>query len=126
MQAFEGEPAAVAALEAGWRQAPELRRLSAWTRDLFRRPLMPDELAAFDAVVIDPPRAGAEAQVIEIARSEVPVVAAVSCNPVTFARDARIMVAGGYAIDWIEVVDQFRWSAHVEIAARFSRHISTS
>ena len=126
VQAFEGEPAAVAALEAGWRQAPELRRLSARTRDLFRRPLMPDELAAFDAVVIDPPRAGAEAQVIEIARSEVPVVAAVSCNPVTFARDARIIVAGGYAIDWIEVVDQFRWSAHVEIAARFSRHISTS
>lgn len=121
VHAVEGEAPAIAALTAAWRQAEGLRRLTAETRDLFRRPLMPDELSAFDAVVIDPPRAGAEAEAAEIAKSAVPVIAAVSCNPVTFARDARIMVAGGYAIDWVEVVDQFRWSPHVELVARLSR-----
>jgi 23S rRNA (uracil1939-C5)-methyltransferase len=90
-------------------------------RDLFRRPLEPDELAGFDAVVIDPPRAGAEAQVACLARARVPVIAMVSCNPVTFARDAKVLAQAGYKIDWMQVVDQFRWSAHVELVARFSR-----
>ena len=90
------------------------------TRDLFRRPLEPDEFKGVDAVVIDPPRAGAEAQVRTLAKARVPVVAMVSCNPATFARDARIMTEAGYKIDWIQVVDQFRWSAHVELVARLS------
>ncbi|PRX37100.1 23S rRNA (uracil1939-C5)-methyltransferase [Meinhardsimonia xiamenensis] len=120
--AVEGDPALVAALEAGWRGAGgALRPVTVVRRDLFRRPLTPPELARFEAVVIDPPRAGAEAQARALAESPVQAVAAVSCNPVTFARDARILVAGGFSLDWIEVVDQFRWSPHVELVARLSR-----
>lgn len=121
VHAVEGETAAVAALALGWRGAPGLRRVTHEARDLFRRPLDAAELQRFDAVVIDPPRAGAEAQMRAIAGSRVSVVAAVSCNPVTFARDARLLVAAGFRIDWIEVVDQFRWSTHVELSARLSR-----
>ncbi len=74
-----------------------------------------------DAVVIDPPRAGAEAQTERLARAQVPVIAMVSCNPATFARDARILCDAGYRIDWIQPVDQFRWSPHVELAAQLTR-----
>ncbi|WP_212522886.1 class I SAM-dependent RNA methyltransferase [Actibacterium sp. MT2.3-13A] len=121
IHAVEGEAALLAALDQGWRRAEGLRRVTTETRDLFRRPLMPDELSRYDALVIDPPRAGAEAQVAQIAASNVPVVAMVSCNPVTFARDARALVQAGFALDWVQVVDQFRWSPHVELAARFGR-----
>ncbi|HSF65474.1 MAG TPA: class I SAM-dependent RNA methyltransferase, partial [Paracoccaceae bacterium] len=74
----------------------------------------------FDAVVIDPPRAGAEAQTDRLAAARVPVIAAVSCNPATFARDARRLVDAGYVIEWVQPVDQFRWSAHVELAAKLT------
>lgn len=121
VHAVEGEAAAIAALERGWRAAPGLRRVTTETRDLFRRPLLPDELARFDAVVIDPPRAGAEAQTRALAAARVPVIAAVSCNPVSFARDARLLLEAGYRLDWVLPVDQFRWSTHVELASRFSR-----
>lgn len=121
VHAVEGDKAMIEALLAGARRTTGLKRVTGEARDLFRRPLMADELAAYDAVVIDPPRAGAEAQTREIARSGVPVVAAVSCNPVTFARDARILTDAGFRLDWVQVVDQFRWSPHVELAARFSR-----
>ena len=121
VQAVEGLAAPLAALDAGWRRTPGLRRVTTETRDLARRPLLPDELERFDAVVIDPPRAGAEAQARALAASRMPVVAWVACDPVTFARDARIMAAGGYWLDRIEVIDQFRWSPHVEIAASFRR-----
>lgn len=120
IHALEGDAAMIAALDKGWRQAGGLHRVTAETRDLFRRPVEPDEFKGVQAVVIDPPRAGAEAQVATLARSKVPVIAMVSCNPVTFARDARVLVAAGYRIDWVQVVDQFRWSAHVELVARFS------
>ena len=119
--AVEGSAAMVAALAAGWRATPGLRRVVAARRDLFRRPLLAAELAGLDAVVIDPPRAGAEAQTRELAASGVPVIAAVSCDPATFARDARILVDGGYRLDWVQPVDQFRWSGHVELAAQLSR-----
>lgn len=119
--AVEGDAPMVAALEKGWRQAGGLHKLVAETRDLFRRPLEVDEFKGIDAVVIDPPRAGAEAQSERLAASDVPVIAAVSCNPATFARDARILVAAGYRLDWVQVVDQFRWSNHVELVARLSR-----
>ena len=109
-----------AAMDKGWRTATGLKRLTTQTRDLFRRPLEPDELRGLDAVVIDPPRAGAEAQTAAIARAKVPVIAMVSCNPATFARDARLLVQAGYRIDWVQPVDQFRWSPHVELAARLS------
>lgn len=120
IHALEGDAAMIAALDKGWRQAGGLHRVTAETRDLFRRPVEPDEFKGVQAVVIDPPRAGAEAQVATLARSKVPVIAMVSCNPVTFARDARVLVAAGYRIDWVQVVDQFRWSAHVELVTRFS------
>jgi 23S rRNA (uracil1939-C5)-methyltransferase len=121
VHAVEGESAMTAALDKGWRQAEGLKRITSETRDLFRRPLEPDEFKNVQAVVIDPPRAGAEAQTKTLAQSKVPVIAFVSCNPVTFARDAKVLIAAGYTLDWVQPVDQFRWSSHVELAARFSR-----
>ncbi len=121
VRAVEGDAAMIAALEKGWRQAEGLRRLTGEARDLFRRPLEPDEFKGFDAVVIDPPRAGAEAQVATLAKSVVPVIVVVSCNPVTFARDAKALVRAGYRLSSVQVVDQFRWSSHVELVGRFDR-----
>jgi 23S rRNA (uracil1939-C5)-methyltransferase len=117
--AVEGDAAMTAALDRAARGASGLKRITVQTRDLFRRPMEPDELRGIDAVVIDPPRAGAEAQTERLAQAKVPVIAALSCNPVTFARDARMLVQAGYRLDWVQVIDQFRWSAHVELAARF-------
>ncbi|MEJ2022979.1 MAG: class I SAM-dependent RNA methyltransferase [Maritimibacter sp.] len=121
LHAVESVEEMLTALDKGWRLASGLKKVSTETRDLFRRPLMPDELKRFDAVVIDPPRAGAEAQMHEIAASELKQVAAVSCNPVSFARDARILIDAGFQLGQITVVDQFRWSTHVELAAGFRR-----
>ena len=90
-------------------------------RDLYRRPLTTEELNRFDAVVLDPPRAGAREQMPALAASWVPKIAYVSCNPSSFARDAKILVEGGYVLDWVRPVGQFRWSTHVELAAAFSR-----
>ncbi len=123
VHAVEGEAAMTRALDQGWRKAQGLKHVTTEARDLFRRPLMPDELQKFDAVVLDPPRAGAEAQVAELAQAKPPVIAYVSCNPVTFARDAKTLVDAGYALEWVQVVDQFRWSSHIELAACFQlRH----
>lgn len=121
VHAVEGEATMLAALDRGWRGAPGLRRITVETRDLFRRPLRPDELDRFDAVAIDPPRAGAEAQAESIAASGLSRLAYVSCNPVSFARDAKRLCSAGFRIDWVQVVDQFRWSGHVELAACLSR-----
>ena len=97
------------------------RPVAAEHRDLYRRPYDSKELAAFEAVVLDPPRAGAQEQVRELASSPVPRIAYVSCNPATFGRDAEILAAGGYRLDWVRPVGQFRWSTHVELVAAFSR-----
>lgn len=121
VHAVEGLASLLKALDLGWRRAEGLRGVTTQERDLFRRPLMPDELNKFDAIVIDPPRAGAEAQVEQIAAAEVGIIAMVSCNPVTFARDAKTLCAAGYCLEWVQVVDQFRWSPHVELAAMFRR-----
>lgn len=121
VHAVESEAEALAALDLGWRNASGLKRVTTEPRDLYRRPMLADELDRFDAIVIDPPRAGAEAQAAEIARSSVDRIAAVSCNPVTFARDARLLIAGGFRLDGLRLVDQFRWSTHIELAAQFSR-----
>ena len=121
VHAVEGEAAMAEALTKGWRGAPGLHRVTAEARDLFRRPLDAAELKRFDAAVLDPPRAGAEAQVARIAAAGVPTVAYVSCHPASFARDTRVLLSAGYRMDPITVVDQFRWSAHVELATRFSR-----
>ena len=121
VHAVEGESAMLEALDRGWREGHELRRITTETRDLFRRPLEADELRHFDAVVIDPPRAGAEAQIATIAVSDIKAIAMVSCNPVTFARDAQSLVDAGFAMPWVQVVDQFRWSPHTEVVAGFTR-----
>lgn len=120
VHAVEGEKEMTRALDQGWRMAQGLKRVTTEARDLFRRPLMPDELRKVDAVVLDPPRAGAEAQLAELAGALVPVIAYVSCNPVTFARDAKVLVSAGYTLNWVQVVDQFRWSSHTELAASFT------
>ena len=91
------------------------------TRDLFRRPLLAEELARYDGAVIDPPRAGAAAQSQMLAVAGPDRIASVSCNPGTFARDATVLVRGGYRLDWVDVIDQFRWSPHVEVAACLTR-----
>ena len=92
-------------------------------RDLYRRPLDSAELEPFDGIVLDPPRAGAEEQARRLAVSKVERIAYVSCNPATFARDARLLVDGGYRLDWVKPVGQFRWSTHVELVAAFTAHI---
>lgn len=110
----DGDPSLVAALAATGRVETEMR-------DLFRRPLAGSELAPFGAVVFDPPRAGAKVQAAALAEAGPPVVVAVSCNPATFARDARILVDGGYALAQVTPIDQFPWSPHVELTACFRR-----
>lgn len=120
VHAVESDAGMIAALDKGFRNAEGLKPVTTAVRDLFRNPLLPDELKRFDAIVIDPPRAGAEAQVAQIAKAGVPRIAHVSCNPVTFARDTAGLVAAGYHLDWVQVVDQFRWSTHVELAAQLS------
>jgi 23S rRNA (uracil1939-C5)-methyltransferase len=120
VQAVEGDAALTGALLQAARHAQGLKSVTAETRDLFRRPLLPEELAAFDGVVIDPPRAGAEAQTRALAEAQVPRIAMVSCNPVTFARDAALLIQAGYRLNWVQPVDQFRWSPHVELAASLS------
>ena len=97
------------------------RRVAAVHRDLYRRPYDTAELAVHDAVVLDPPRAGAVEQIKQLAASSVARIAYVSCNPSSFARDAETLVGGGYKLDWVQPVGQFRWSTHVELASAFSR-----
>lgn len=111
----------LAALDRGWRHTHGLKRVTTETRDLFRNPLMPDELKRFDAAVIDPPRQGAKAQVVEVAASALTRVAMVSCNPATFAADARSLVEAGFTMGPVTVTDQFRWSPHIELACNFTR-----
>lgn len=119
VHAVEGDPEMMVALDKGWRFASGLKKVTTQTRDLFRNPLMADELARFDAIVLDPPRAGAEAQTREITQAKTPKIAYVSCNPTTFARDANRLISAGYRLEWLQVVDQFRWSTHIELAASF-------
>lgn len=119
--AVEGDRDALAALHRAWRQTEGLHRVETERRDLTHRPMQPLDLKGVDALVIDPPRAGARVQAEILAKTDIPVIVSVSCNPATFARDARVLVDGGYGLDWIQPVDQFRWASHIELAARFSR-----
>jgi len=121
ISAFDSDAGAVAALQKAASATAGLKPVKAESRDLFRRPLMPQELRDYDAVIFDPPRQGAQAVATQLAASKVPVVIAVSCNAATFARDARILVDGGYAIESVTPVDQFKYTPHVELVARFSR-----
>jgi 23S rRNA (uracil1939-C5)-methyltransferase len=119
--AADADPAAITALARAAATTSGLRNLTAETRDLFRRPLRTDELAAFDAALMDPPRAGALEQARAFAASTLPLVISISCNAGTFARDARVLIDGGFQIETVTPLDQFRFSAHVEIAAVFRR-----
>jgi 23S rRNA (uracil1939-C5)-methyltransferase len=121
VSAYDSDPGAIAALQKAATSTPGLKPIKAETRDLFRRPLMAQELRDYDAVVFDPPRQGALAQAQQLAASKIPAIVAVSCNVATFARDARILIGGGYRIDGVTPVDQFRHTPHVELVARFSR-----
>jgi 23S rRNA (uracil1939-C5)-methyltransferase len=121
MHAIDGVAGAIAALDAAWRNTPGLKLVRSERRDLSHRPLLAAEMKGVEAVVIDPPRAGARAQAEQLARSQVPRIASVSCSPATFARDARILIDGGYSLEWVQPVDQFRWSPHVELVAEFRR-----
>ena len=108
-------------LTAAARNAKGLKRVETERRDLFAHPLSPQELDAFDGVVFDPPRAGAKAQAATLAASKVATVAAVSCNPASFARDAALLAGGGYRLERIVPVDQFVYSAEVEVVGLFTR-----
>jgi 23S rRNA (uracil1939-C5)-methyltransferase len=119
--AFDSDAGAVAALQKAATSTSGLKPVKAETRDLFRRPLVAQELRDFDAVVFDPPRQGAQAQALQLAASKTPVVVAVSCNVATFVRDARILIDAGYTIEGVTPVDQFRHTPHVELVARFKR-----
>ncbi|UVO49180.1 class I SAM-dependent RNA methyltransferase [Sphingomonas sp. SUN019] len=117
--AAEGARDAILTLKAAAALAG--RRIFTEHRDLFRRPLTPKELDRFGAIVLDPPRAGAREQAVALAQSTAPAIAYVSCNPSSFARDAKTLCDGGYRLDWIQPVGQFRWSTHVELAACFRK-----
>jgi 23S rRNA (uracil1939-C5)-methyltransferase len=121
VHAVESDAPALKALERAAHNTPGLRTVTTECRDLARRPLMGAELNRFEAVVCDPPRAGAEEQMKALAASTVQVVASVSCNAQTFARDAAILIAGGYACEGVTPVDQFRHSLHVELVGTFRR-----
>jgi 23S rRNA (uracil1939-C5)-methyltransferase len=125
VHAFDADAEAIAALKAGAASARALRSLFAETRDLFRRPLRPEELENFDGALFDPPRAGAEAQARAFAASALPLVVAISCNAASFARDARVLIDGGFGVEAVTPLDQFRYSPHVEIAAVFRRKQKT-
>ena len=115
--AVEVERGALGAIGTAVRNAQGLKPVKTLSRDLFREPMSPDELAEFDAVIFDPPRAGASAQAMQLAQSTVNKIVAVSCNPATLARDVRILVDGGYQVLKVQPVDQFLYSAHVEVVA---------
>ena len=121
VHAVEMEMPMLEALSAAGRNTQGLKPLTTEKRDLFKVPLGGNELAPYDAVVIDPPRGGAERQCAELAKSKIRRVCYVSCNPVTFARDARVLVNGGYGMGAIAPVDQFLWSSHTELVATFTR-----
>jgi 23S rRNA (uracil1939-C5)-methyltransferase len=121
VQAVDNDAPALEALTRAAASTRGLKPLTTQRRDLFQQPLVPTELKAFAAVVFDPPRQGAQAQARELAASTVPVVIAVSCDAKSFARDAKILIDGGYRLDGVTPVDQFRYSRHVEIVAKFTR-----
>jgi 23S rRNA (uracil1939-C5)-methyltransferase len=121
VSAFDSDAGAVTALSKAVTSVSGLKPVKAEARDLFRRPLMAQELRDYDTIVFDPPRQGALAQVKQLAASKIPVVIAVSCNVATFARDARVLIDGGYRIEVVTPVDQFRHTPHVELVARFAR-----
>jgi 23S rRNA (uracil1939-C5)-methyltransferase len=124
VHAVEGEAASIASLDRAFRATRGLHRITSETRDLFRRPLLPIELETFDAVVFDPPRAGAQAQAKRIAESKVPLVIGVACDIGSFARDAATLIEGGYRLERVVPVDQFKYSSHLEMVGVFRKDVA--
>ncbi len=120
VHAVESDANMISALEVGWKNVPGLKRVTTEVRDLFRNPIIAEDLG-YDFAIVDPPRAGAEAQVKELGQSKIKEIAFVSCNPITFARDAALLIKNNYTLEWVQVIDQFRWSSHIELVARFTR-----
>ena len=121
VHAVEGEKTMVQAMDAAWRKAEGLKKLTHEARDLYRHPLLPNELGQFDAAVINPPSAGADAQVRELAQSWIKTIAYVSYNPVSFSRDSTLLKRTGYELTYVQRIDQFRWLPHVEFIGAFSK-----
>ncbi len=121
VHAVEGDAAALAAFDKALRKPQGLKKVTFERRDLSRRPLVKEELEPYDAVVFDPPRAGAQAQAEQLALSKVKTIVAVSCNPATLARDLRILLDGGYVLQSVTPVDQFHYSPHIEAVAVLTR-----
>ncbi len=122
MLAFEQSPEMLKALDLAWRRTSGLKVINTCIRNLYKNPVSAEELSNIDGAVVNPPRAGSIAQCKELAKSSITTIVLVSCNPITFARDAEILVKGSYVLDWVRVIDQFRWSHHVEVIGKFSRH----
>ena len=121
LHCLENNEGLLEALAHGVRHTQGIKKVTTSVRDLYRNPIDHTDLTQFNAAIIDPPRSGAEQQVRQLAQSNLCDIAMVSCNPVTFARDANLLCAGGYTLKWVEVVDQFRWSPHIEIVAHFNK-----
>ena len=119
--AFEKSSEMLTALDLASRRTPNLKAINTCVRNLYKNPVSKDELSRIDGAVINPPRAGAPAQCKELSRSDIKTIVLVSCNPITFASDAEILSKGSYILDWVRVIDQFRWSHHVEVIAKFSK-----
>jgi 23S rRNA (uracil1939-C5)-methyltransferase len=119
--AVEGDIYAVTALKEAARHGHGLKPVIVERRDLFRRPLLNTELEAFDAIILDPPRAGAKVQCEHLAQAKVKRVTMISCSPATFARDARTLIDGGFKLRDVTPIDQFLWAAHIELVAHFER-----
>lgn len=124
VHAVESEPAALSGIERAYRTTQGLKSITTEARDLFRRPVLAHDLNAYDAVVFDPPRAGAQAQAKQIAESKVPLAIGVSCDAGTFARDAATLLTGGFTLEQVTPVDQFRYSGHVEMVGVFRRPVA--
>ena len=119
--AFEQSPQMLKALNNAWRYTPKLKAIKTQIRNLQKNPISKEGLSKIEGAVINPPRAGARAQCKQLAMSGVKTIVLVSCNPETFASDAEILSKGRYNLDWVRVIDQFRWSHHIEVIAKFSR-----
>ncbi len=120
--AFEKSSEMLTALDLASRRTPNLKAINTCVRNLYKNPVSKDELSRIDGAVINPPRAGAPAQCKELSRSDIKTIVLVSCNPITFASDAEILSKGSYILDWVRVIDQFRWSHHIEVIAKFSKN----
>ena len=123
--AYDNSAIMLQALEKASKNNYRLKSVKTITRNLLKTPLTVTELIQFDGVIVNPPLGGAYEQFKELAKSDVRRIVYISCNAETFARDSEILVLGGYKLDWVRIIDQFKWSRHIEIMSRFSKIYSS-